>query len=264
MVNLYNLSCGFVNNSSCLTGYNRICTLPPMAESKELETIGSRLKRARLEAGLSQKQLADLSGISQQMISKLESGKAAETAQPHKLAAALGVRTDWLLTGQGPMRAGRGDLVLRRERSVEPIEPGNEFVPIRKVKIKPNAGITGYAIEVPEEDGRPVFYRADWIREKRYNPEKLVAMVVSGRSMEPSLYDGDLIVINLDDTEPREGEVYVLNLEGEIVVKRLRRERGQWIATSDNQDKRRYPDKPIDSEHAKIIGRVVYKQSEVI
>ncbi len=180
------------------------------------------------------------------------------------LADVLNVSEVWLLTGQGPMRAGRGDLVLRRERSVEPIEPGDEFVPIRKVKIKPNAGVTGYAIEVPEEDGRPVFYRADWIREKRYNPEKLVAMVVSGRSMEPSLYDGDLIVINLDDTEPREGEVYVLNLEGEIVVKRLRRERGQWIATSDNPDKRRYPDKPIDSEHAKIIGRVVYKQSEVI
>ena len=228
------------------------------------ETIGERLRRARKKAGLTQKQLAEKSGVTQVTISHLETGITNKTSQAYELASALGVRTDWLLTGQGPMYPGQGDLVLRKHRITEVREPTADYDSIRKVNIRPNAGITGYAIEVCEEEGRPLYFPAGWLEEKGYKPQDLVALRVNGRSMEPSLHDGDMIVIDTSDTEPREGDVYVLNMEGEIVVKRLRKIRGMWIATSDNPDKTRYPDKPIDNEFTRIIGRVVFKESEVI
>jgi phage repressor protein C with HTH and peptisase S24 domain len=81
--------------------------------------------------------------------------------------------------------------------------------------------------------------------------------------MEPTLYDGDVIVVNLADALPREGEVFAINMEGEPVVKRLTKQGGEWLAASDNQDKRRYRDKPL-SPDAIVVGRVIYRQSEHI
>lgn len=76
--------------------------------------------------------------------------------------------------------------------------------------------------------------------------------------METSLWDGDLVVMNRADTTLKDGEVYVVNYEGELVIKRLSRDAGSWWLTSDNA---RYKPKRCD-EHAEILGRVVYKQSE--
>jgi phage repressor protein C with HTH and peptisase S24 domain len=43
----------------------------------------------------------------------------------------------------------------------------------------------------------------------------------------------------------------------------MKRDAGQWFLSSDNANKTRYPDKLCD-EHAQLIGRVIYKQSERI
>lgn len=74
-------------------------------------SLGRRLKKAREYAGrvmgskrkLSQKQLAERSGVSQQMISKLELGVSKETSGIVALAIYCGVRPEWLSHGTGPM-----------------------------------------------------------------------------------------------------------------------------------------------------------------
>lgn len=81
--------------------------------------------------------------------------------------------------------------------------------------------------------------------------------------MEPGLYDGDTIVVNLADATPTDGSVFAVNYEGQCVVKRLKRDAGRWWLTSDNADKRFFPDKLCD-ENVSIIGRVVHRQSEHI
>lgn len=53
--------------------------------------IAENLKRLRTEARLSQPQLANRSGVSQQLISQIESGKNATTKHLPKLARALQV-----------------------------------------------------------------------------------------------------------------------------------------------------------------------------
>lgn len=139
--------------------------------------------------------------------------------------------------------------------------PGLKEVP--RVKFKLSAGVSGYAVEPEEGNGKPIFFREDWFKTNGYDPTKLFAVLVSGQSMETSLWDGDLVVINTADTKPHDGDVYAINYEGELVIKRMRRDFGQWLATSDNTDQRRYAPKRC-SEDVKIIGRVVYKQSERI
>jgi phage repressor protein C with HTH and peptisase S24 domain len=60
-----------------------------------------------------------------------------------------------------------------------------------------------------------------------------------------------------------DGEVFAANYDGELVVKRLVRDAGEWWLSSDNRDERRYPRKRCD-EHTFILGRIVHKQSERI
>lgn len=138
-----------------------------------------------------------------------------------------------------------------------------DLVPIRRVKFKLNAGVSGFAIELDTGDGTPVFFRKDWVIRNNFNPDKLFAFRVAGASMEPSLWDGDLVVVNTDDPKPTDGDVFAINYEGEMVIKRLRRDGGEWWAASDNADQRRYAPKHCNGESL-VIGRVVYKQSERI
>jgi transcriptional regulator with XRE-family HTH domain len=58
---------------------------------------------------MTQRQLAEASGVKQQMISKLEVGRASETSDIVSLAKALGVRSEWLHSGEKPMRLGEGE-----------------------------------------------------------------------------------------------------------------------------------------------------------
>lgn len=140
---------------------------------------------------------------------------------------------------------------------LQPIAPGPEFVAIERVNLKVSAGVTGFAIEHHNGNGPPIFFRADWLQAEGLRAERLFALRVSGDSMEPALWDGDLVVINTAATAPKDGVAFVINYEGEVLIKRLERDAGDWWLTSDNQ---RYKRKRCD-EHAILIGRVIYKQS---
>lgn len=138
------------------------------------------------------------------------------------------------------------------------------FVPIPMVKLRLSAGITGYRAEPEARDGGTLGMRRTWLERNQYSPSHLIAIYVKGESMEPSLYAGDIVVINTLDTKPVAGAVFAFNVEGEAVVKRLAREAAQWWLTSDNPDQRTYHRKLCQGDECIVIGRVVRKESDRI
>lgn len=138
------------------------------------------------------------------------------------------------------------------------------FIQIPMVKLRLSAGITGYQAEPERRDGGTLGMRRTWIERNQYNPSHLIAIYVKGESMEPSLYAGDIVVINTLDTKLVDGAVYAFNYEGEAVVKRLARDAGQWWLTSDNVDQRKYHRKLCQGGECIVIGRVVRKESDRI
>lgn len=60
-------------------------------------TIGDRIKWKRLQLGWSQVELAKAAGISQQLVTRLETGKQIETTKARPIARAFGMTTDELL-----------------------------------------------------------------------------------------------------------------------------------------------------------------------
>ena len=62
-------------------------------------SLGDKIQRRRRKLGLNQKQLADVSGITQATISRIESGKVKELKSQalKRLAKVLGVTVDYLV-----------------------------------------------------------------------------------------------------------------------------------------------------------------------
>lgn len=69
-----------------------------------METIGTRLRAARAEAKLTQRELGERCGVSKQAISNIERGdtKELQGSTLDGACRALGLSSRWLLTGRGP------------------------------------------------------------------------------------------------------------------------------------------------------------------
>ncbi len=64
-------------------------------------TPGDRLREARLDAGLTQQQVADKIGIQVSTICHYEKFQEPGWIRGAELAAAVRVRLDWIVTGKG-------------------------------------------------------------------------------------------------------------------------------------------------------------------
>lgn len=170
----------------------------------------------------------------------------------------------WLATGNG--QAFPGSLSSTSSSTKQPIDLENNpnFPAIRRVQLNLQAGILGYSIDLLEDDGRPIYFSADWLIARGYKPENLIALKVAGESMEPGLHSGDMVVINTADTTPSDGHVFAINYEGEPVIKRMVRDVGSWWLHSDNLDQRRFSKKECVGQGCLVIGKVIHKQSEHI
>jgi phage repressor protein C with HTH and peptisase S24 domain len=218
----------------------------------------ARIHDLRLANNLTQQQVADYCGVSRVAVSKWESGNTKDLRMAHlfKLAKLFRVSAEEIALGTA---------VLSAKESVAPYQipernPAPDYLPIAHVLLKLEAGVTGYEVQQIEGNGRPIFMPREKLDKKGWRADRLFALTVTGDSMEPALYAGDLVVINADDTQPADGAVFAVNYEGQSIIKRLRRDAGNWWLDSDNA---RHKPKLCD-EHAIIIGRVIHKQSEII
>ncbi len=254
-----------------------------------MKTWNERITYAREQAGLEKAEFARRVGVKAPTVTDWESGGIKNLSAENliSISTVTGFNPKWLQTGTGPMRpashvgpaipADRPIPSSFRSETKAPLPPTGletpqaieieadhpDYAHIRRARIRLSAGVTGYAIEWDNGFDSPTIYRRDWLAARGLKPDRLIVMRVSGSSMEPGLHDGDSIVVNLDDTHPKDGKVFAIDYEGELVVKRLRRDQGLWFLASDNADKRWYPDKTL-SEGVSLIGRVIQKQSENI
>ncbi len=234
-------------------------------------TTSERVALMISELEIDQTAFGKLAGASKSVVNQWLSGsiKKVGPKYAYNIEQNSGYRKEWVMFGDGeskllPLSNTQGySAEAKYAASLISLSDHPDLVSVPRVKFKLSAGVSGYAIEHESGNGKPVFFRKDWFSSNNYKPEKLFAVRVSGASMEPALWDGDLVVINTNDTTPHDGEAFALNYEGELVIKRMRRDAGEWWACSDNSDQRRFSPKRC-TEDVVIIGRVIYKQSERI
>lgn len=223
-----------------------------------------RLTQAREAEGLKKSAFARLIGVSAPTVTDWENGdtKMIEGANLIKVCNLLKVTPDWLLHGS---MGGRGENsgVLTTAKAVvatDEFTPGIHQIPM--VKLRLQAGVTGFQTDPNDRELDAVGISSKWINRKGYDPAKLLAIQVDGESMEPTFYEGDTVIINLADRTPVDNGVFAVNYDGQSVVKRISRDAGQWWLMSDNTDQRKFYRRVCHGAECIIIGRIVRREGD--
>ena len=135
------------------------------------------------------KKISDVSGWSEARISQILSptyreGRAFSEKIARKLEADLQLDSMYFDQGAAPDQTAMAARALAGAQPVV-VEDGEDerFYPIRKVKLRLSAGITGFAIEPETHDGSTISVPRSWVERNGYHPEKLVAIKVKDESM---------------------------------------------------------------------------------
>lgn len=101
-------------------------------------------------------------------------------------------------------------------------------------------------------------YSVAWLVKEGLDASMLVRVKNEGRSMEPTFWDGDTLLVNRAERVIKDGKVYAFRVGDDPRVKRLFRTMdGRVRVVSDNPDKGSFPDEYLSvDDMPEIIGRV--------
>jgi len=243
-------------------------------------SLSSRLREERERLGLSQDAFAAGIGQSRKSQIRYESGERTPDADYLTEAAKQGVDIFYLLTGRRTNLGATYDLMARIERqhgpALEKARRAEEAAASPKLRIAPQyVPIPVYDAFLAAGDGHvndtdavtgSLAFRKDWLNDMGLSRDSAVIATASGDSMEPTIYNGDMLLIDLDHTsvparvrgagDTRPSGIYAVLDDGAARVKRVELAApGTLALLSDNPT---FPAEFRSSDSVSIIGRVVW------
>ena len=200
------------------------------------EPIPARLRRARMESGLTQEQVGERAGLARNSISRYESGSAFPSQLAMNMLAALYDKPYEWFFGEGDEPQGDSGRVNAPESAAqsEPDElgvigslaqvrqefgarfdrlesyvrsavaetraehdAGDDMPAVRPVEVVEVAAAAGGGAEVYDETVvGRLWFRDDWLDRQAIDPNQCNVITVRGESMEPTLPDGCSILVD--------------------------------------------------------------------
>ena len=235
------------------------------------QQMGTRLLQRRKALGLSQGELAKRAGYrGQSTIREIESGGVRQPGKLLALAAALGVRAEWLSSGQGPMELALSDAPVQHRVVVE---SENRHTYERAMEVEGEADFAArftlvprYAVHASAGPGEEVHseqivdhlaFKTEWLRAAMgLDPGKLALITARGDSMEPAIGDGDLLLLDMRELRTLDPSIYVVRMDHALLAKRLQLlTDGRICIQSDNP---LYSSESVYPSELHILGRIVW------
>jgi phage repressor protein C with HTH and peptisase S24 domain len=139
----------------------------------------------------------------------------------------------------------------------------NKYAEVARYDVRASAGDGYLNLEAAPVDH--LAFSLGWLHQNNIVPECCVLISVSGESMQPSISDRDLVMIDRRRTQITSGKVYVYNDPDDGTrVKRLELVPGTAIIVrSDNPDQKRFPPefhtgKSMNAIAQSVLGEVVW------
>jgi SOS-response transcriptional repressor LexA len=135
---------------------------------------------------------------------------------------------------------------------------GDGFSFVRRYDVRASAG-PGAMVPYEDIDGSAQFvaFRTEWLHRIGVSSAHAEVLIAVGDSMEPTIRDGDLLLIDRGIDRVVDNGIYVLVLGGMVLVKRVQTRRdGSVVLLSDNQ---RYENEAVPAAELpdlKVEGRV--------
>lgn len=216
----------------------------------DANSLAGRLDGRAQQLGLKPANLAEDAGLPRSFIYDILRGrsKRPDRQKLDLIAQALKVDTDWLLFGKGNVQGAHPVFV----------DPDDAFVSVKLAAPRPSMG-GGSFIESDDADtDRTYQFRKAWIRNQLgSSPQSLRLLHVEGDSMEPTLKDGDMVLVDMGRKRPSPPGVFVLHDGIGLVAKRI-----EPIPNSDPPKLRIISDNPVYApyerllEEINIVGRI--------
>lgn len=199
--------------------------------------------------------LARQSGLSRATISLLVRGttKTLMSDNAYKVARALSVNPEWLVSGKGSMREQQGG-ELRHIRDVPSPQSGDRIA-IPRFNVRGSMG-TGWTVPDHVEVVETLTINISDLKKlcSFSAPGNLQVITGLGQSMSPTFADGDPLLVDSGVNKVEVDGVYVYELDGELFIKRLQRLPGKKLRViSDN----RAQFDPYDLTPAQMQGMTV-------
>jgi phage repressor protein C with HTH and peptisase S24 domain len=205
--------------------------------------------------------LARSMGVSPSAFRKWLKGEAEPSRERLvALARATGVGVAWLAEGEGPEPVFEAVPTGRRRPGVGELSDDADWSNFVLLPRRPEAAAAGSTTPVAPPGSEFIALRHDWVRSVcGVDPDKLLMETAVGESMTPTVRDGNLLLIDTGDQTFRNFGIYVLEINGQRLVKRVQRKHdGSLVLISDNSA---YLPDAVSKEAAKgvvVVGRVVW------
>lgn len=230
-------------------------------------TQSDRLNMLLAQKGMTHADLAAAIDVSRQAVQKWASGFSnPKGINLMKICQYFGVTKEWMVDGHEGADIEKIGEPVGAYVDGDPIPEG--FVSIPEYRISFGAGSNEPPTIEEETDLCQAIYRRDFFDKLGVKPEHCKRYRVSGDSMEPTLRNGDKVLVVDQVDRIIDGDVYVFSVRDEMMIKRLyRRANGTIVIHSDNEDGR-YVDEeltPADQEREffRLYGRAVERSGSL-
>lgn len=134
----------------------------------------------------------------------------------------------------------------------------NEYIYVPKYDVRASAG-HGSVIHSELVVDHLAFKR-DWVKSRLgADPRALALITAVGDSMEPTIQENDLLLVNTRVDQVKDGCIYCINIQGDLVVKRVQRMLdGVLVIKSDNPGYQAITVSGDQAASLEIVGRVVW------
>lgn len=230
----------------------------------ELGSFMSRLEKAIGDQSV--RSFARATGLSDTVLRQYLAGKSEPTRPALiAIAKAANIHVGWLAAGEGPMQKGGMDGVVEPEANdvkVPAAHPSaqlnaEEFVLVPRYDVQTSCG--GGALVESEQVVDHLAFKRRWIDSLGLQSNCLALISAKGDSMEPTIKDGFLLLVDLRQREIKADAIYVIRNGHELVAKRCQKLfSGDLKIKSDNPA---YDEQLVPADRIgilDIIGRVVW------
>ncbi|MDR5655488.1 XRE family transcriptional regulator [Ruixingdingia sedimenti] len=219
--------------------------------------LGQRIKAAADRIGGLDALSPYLTDISRRTLSDWANDKTEPRASSiAEICHATGASIEWLLSGEGVMFDASSTGTPRAPTAgVDDFDqPGMLTIP-RYDEVRPSAGPG--AMATSEAPTTRVAFERHWLADIGVRADAAMILPAQGDSMEPTIMNGSPMLVDTSKTEIQNGYIYVIAVENDLLVKRVRRRLdGKIDLISDNPA---YGPETLDAadlQQLRVIGRV--------
>jgi repressor LexA len=182
--------------------------------SDTTSTIGERVRAARENKRVDQRALSRKAGVAVRTLQRWEKGlQVPDSNYLLRLSRSIGVRPEWLLTGDGTMYP-------------LPVPHTGKIIPFNKDILIRNVSLIDIPLlsSVPAGKTAAIFHPEfveRYITVDNIKDHNAFALIVKGMSMSPRIEDGDIVVVS-PQQEVRTGDICVVRVNDEDVLKKVK------------------------------------------